>query len=88
MKNHAQRSQGIDDLSSVAMSLSRADMELSRADMELFKAEVSAGRSEAIIAKVTFALFMLPLGYGLALIILALREEYVHKKFLKSQTKA
>ena len=55
------------------MELSRADMELSNADMELSNAEVSVGKSEARLAKITFALLTLPLGYGLALIILALR---------------
>jgi hypothetical protein len=56
------------------MALSRADMELSNAEMDPSNAEVSVGKSEAKLAKITFALFMLPLGYGLALIILALRK--------------
>jgi hypothetical protein len=70
------------------MDLSRIDMELSKAEMEVSKAEVSVGKSEAKLAKIIFALFTLPLGYGIWLIILALRKEYIYKKFIRSQYKA
>jgi len=70
------------------MELSKVEMELSKTEMECSKAEVSVGKSEAKLAKIMFALFALPLGYGTWLIILALREKYVYKKFIKSQHNA
>jgi hypothetical protein len=44
------------------MALSRADMQLSNAEMDLSNAEVSVSKSEAMLANITFALLMLPLG--------------------------
>jgi hypothetical protein len=63
--------------------LSRAGIALSRAEMDLSNAEVSVGKSEAKLAIITFAIFVLPLGYGLALIILAFMKERVSKKTIK-----
>jgi len=51
--------------------------------MDLSNAEVSVGKSEAKLAIITFAIFVLPLGYGLALIILAFMKERVSKKTIK-----
>jgi hypothetical protein len=83
--NHGRAcSQGGEELSKTLMSLSRADMELS-------KAEASFGRLEAAWikwAKITIVLLLAVMTYGMSLIILALREEAVYKKFIKRQYKA
>jgi hypothetical protein len=70
------RSQGIDELSRDVIALSRADIALS-------KAEASLGAFEAAWikgAKITIVLLLASMVYGLSLVILALREEYVYKK--------
>jgi YbbR domain-containing protein len=82
----AEYSQGSSELSKAVILLSRADMELSRAQMELSKTEISVGGSEtklAKLAKITIALFLVPIGYGVWIIILAEREERSHKNSLK-----
>jgi hypothetical protein len=81
-------SQNGNDASIAAMDLSRADMELSNAEMHLSNAEVSVGKSEARLAKITIALLLVPIGYGIWIVIVAEREERVHKKFIKSRYRA
>ena len=79
------RSQNTDDISRVLASLSRADMALSRAEMELSKAETSVGRLEAAWikwAKITIALLFFVVVYGIWIIVVAVREEYVYKTSL------
>jgi hypothetical protein len=66
-------------------------MSLSSADMALSKAEVSIGKREALWikwAKITIVLLLASMVYGISLIILALREEYVYKKSLNNRNKA
>jgi hypothetical protein len=63
-------------------------MELFRADMALFRAEVSVGKREAVWTRwATITIGPLLAGtlvYGFSIVILALREGYVHKQFIKS----
>jgi hypothetical protein len=78
-------------VSKALISLSSADMALSRAEMELSKAEVSVGRFDTAWhkwAKITIALFVLVVAYGIWIVIVAEREERVYKKFIKRQNKA
>jgi hypothetical protein len=84
-------SQGTEEISRALISLSKAEMSLSRAEVELSKAETSVGKVEAVWmrwAKITIVLLFAPIRYGVSLIILALREYYVYKKFIKSQNNA
>ena len=80
--NHdSHRSQETDELSKALISLSRADMALS-------KAEASVSKLEAVwikAAKITIVGLLGAIVYGLWIIILALREEYIYKKSLKQQ---
>jgi hypothetical protein len=69
--NTGSQTQGTDELPSLVMSLSKADMELS-------KAEASVGRLEALWikwVKITIILLLIPIFYGIILIILSFREE-------------
>lgn len=82
--------QGTGRLSSALMAASRAEMALSRAEMDFSKAEISVGGFEAVWskwAKITIALFVLVMAYGIWIVIVAGRDQYVHKKFVKSQNK-
>jgi hypothetical protein len=61
-------------------------MALSKAEMELSKAEGSVGRLEAAWikgAKITIAFFLVPIGYGLWIWILAEKEERSYKNSLR-----
>ena len=91
MNTHAACSQGGSDLYRVSTLLSKADTQLSKAEMDLSKADVSFGGFKAAwidSAEITIVLLGAPVVYGLWLIILALREEYVYKKFIKKQNNA
>ena len=72
----------------VSAELSKADIELSKAEIDLSKAEAAEGRLEAAwarSAKVGIIGLSVAMVYVIWLIILALREEYVYKKLIKSQ---
>ena len=59
--------------------------------MELSKAEASVGRFETFWikwAKITIVLFLILAVYGIWIIIVAERDEYAYKKFIKSQFNA
>jgi hypothetical protein len=59
--------------------------------MELSRAEASIGRAEAAWvkhAKITIVMLLALMIVGVGLIILALREDYVYKKYVKRQINA
>ena len=72
---HTQGSQCLEEMSKALMSLLRADTELSNADMALSRAEGSFGRREARLAKITIALFLVPIGYAAWIVIVTERED-------------
>jgi hypothetical protein len=63
-------------------------MQLSKAEMDLSKAEASEGRLEAVWVKSAIVAIIglsAVILWCLWCIIVALREEYVYKKFLRRQ---
>jgi len=78
-----QGSHQAEELSRALIALSRADTSLSNAETELSKAEGSVGRLETDwtkAAKITIAFLLIPVGYGLCIIILADRAQRSYKK--------
>jgi hypothetical protein len=78
---HTKYSHETDEFSRVLSALSSAEMELS-------KAEASVGELEEVwskAAKFTIVGLLIAMVYGVSIIILALREEYVYKKAIKRQ---
>lgn len=80
VNTHAHGSKPADELARLSALLSKADIQLSKSEMDLSKAEASEGRVEADwikSAKVAIIGLSGAVFYGLWLIIVALREEYV-----------
>jgi hypothetical protein len=91
VNTRAQGSQPADEFARLSALLSKADTQLSKAEIDLSKAEASEGRLEAVWVRSAKVAIIGLTGAVLTacwLIIVALREEYVYKKFLKSQHNA